>query len=217
MADPSFWDSATDFSGEETANLAVNVGATPAKFDRTKAKALYERMQRSYNAKRRWHQKTDEEFARGDEFGSVPPDQMLESTEMSWVRATDQSEDDQGFLLWLGNQSQSAFETQRFSRQELARWFVATGIKSRYAFEAGKSKAIVNIDESLSAVERASLLKMVIGMAIRGYGYVAEDNKSPIPKQLEGELAALEMTLTDDTIRKYLKEAVETVLPGKPL
>ena len=85
MADPSFWDSAIDFSGEEAANLAVNVGATPAKFDRTKAKALYERMQRSYNAKRRWHQKTDEEFALGVEFGSVPPDQMLESTEMSWV------------------------------------------------------------------------------------------------------------------------------------
>ncbi len=47
MADSSFWDSATDFSAEEAANLAVNSYAASKKFDPTTVKALYERMQRS--------------------------------------------------------------------------------------------------------------------------------------------------------------------------
>lgn len=215
MADSSFWDSATDFSGEEAANLAVNFRATGTKVDRTAVRALYERMQRSYKARKRWHQKTDEEFARGDEFGSVPPDHILESTEMSWVHTTDESEDDQGFLLWLGNQSQSAFETQRFSRHELARWFVATGIKSRYPFETGQAATTFGMEKALSKVERNSLLKMVIAMAIRGYGYVPTDKKSTVTGEIDKDVSALGMTIDDGTVLKYLKEAVETVLSGK--
>lgn len=71
-------------------------------------------------------------------------------------------------------------------------------------------------ENSLKTIERQSLLKMVIGMAIDGYGFVPNASKSDIPKQLADSLAELGLEITDDTIRKYLKLATETVLPSKP-
>lgn len=68
----------------------------------------------------------------------------------------------------------------------------------------------------LSTLERESLLKLVVGMAIDGYGYEPTATRSPIPKQLADSLAVHGIDITDDTIRKYLKLATDTVLPAKP-
>lgn len=225
MADSSFWDAATDFTAEEAVELAVAFGCKQSEFDRTKIKSLYERMERSYYAKRTWHQMTDEMAVSSGEFNSVKPDHMLESIEMR--RATEGNEtrrttysdpanDSLEILTWLGDQRVSAFEIQRFSRDELALWFAGIGMKSRYPFESNKPITPKGTEESFSALERTSLLKMVIAMAIRGYGYVPTDKKSTIPKMIEDEVLALDMEITDDTVRKYLKEAVQKVLPGKP-
>ncbi len=74
----------------------------------------------------------------------------------------------------------------------------------------------LTLDRPLGTTERGHLLRLVIGMAIDGYGYVPGLAKSGVPKELEGVLASLGMSITDDTVRKYLKEARETVLPAKP-
>lgn len=66
----------------------------------------------------------------------------------------------------------------------------------------------------ISTRERDTLLKLLIGMAIDGYDYEPSAAKSPVPKQLQDVLAALRIDVSDDTIRKYLKEAVRNVLPG---
>lgn len=71
-------------------------------------------------------------------------------------------------------------------------------------------------DKTLSTAERNTLLKLVIGMAINGYGYVPATSRSTAPKEIADDLAALGMPITDDTVRKYLKLAQETVLPTKP-
>lgn len=57
--------------------------------------------------------------------------------------------------------------------------------------------------------ERATLLKIVSGMAKDGYGYDPTASRSPFPKELEGILDSLGMPVSDDTIRKWLKEASE--------
>ncbi|WAP69948.1 hypothetical protein [Jiella pelagia] len=57
--------------------------------------------------------------------------------------------------------------------------------------------------------EHESLLKLVIGLAIGGYGYVPNSNRSPIHKEIADELERLGIPLTDDTIRKYLREGAE--------
>lgn len=71
-------------------------------------------------------------------------------------------------------------------------------------------------DKPLSTVERNTLLKLVIGMAIKGYGYDPQAKRSDIPKSIETDLVQLGIAITDDTVRKWLNEAANTVLPQKP-
>lgn len=68
-------------------------------------------------------------------------------------------------------------------------------------------------EKSLGARERESLLKLVLAMAIDGYGYDPSAAKSPTAGELAGHVELLGMSLSDDTIRNYLKEAKE-LLPG---
>jgi hypothetical protein len=63
--------------------------------------------------------------------------------------------------------------------------------------------------ESLGQSERASLLKLVITMAIDGYKYEPTSRKSPLASELTDAAQKLGLTLTDDTARKWLKQASE--------
>lgn len=46
-------------------------------------------------------------------------------------------------------------------------------------------------------------------MAVDGYGYIPTASRSPLPKEIEGVLDRLGIPVSDDTIRKWLKEAAE--------
>ncbi len=72
------------------------------------------------------------------------------------------------------------------------------------------------IEKPLSSRERESLLKLVIGMAIRGYSYDPVALKSAASKEITDDLASLGISIDTDTVRKYLKVAANTVLPAKP-
>ncbi len=69
-------------------------------------------------------------------------------------------------------------------------------------------------EKSLSVRERESLLKLIIGMAVDGYGYDPKGGRSPIAKELSDHLLRLGLSLSDDTIRSYLNEAKEH-FPGE--
>jgi len=64
-------------------------------------------------------------------------------------------------------------------------------------------------EKSLGTKERESLLKMVIAMAVDGYGYETDDKRSPIPQQISDALARRGTSLDVGTVRKWLKEAAE--------
>lgn len=66
---------------------------------------------------------------------------------------------------------------------------------------------------SLSQRERTSLLKLVIGMAIRGYGFDPKSSRSGTAAEIAGDLHTSGLSLDADTVRKYLNEAKE-LLPG---
>ncbi|MFN4266001.1 MAG: hypothetical protein ACK4F8_09690 [Aquabacterium sp.] len=68
-------------------------------------------------------------------------------------------------------------------------------------------------DKTLSTTERNTLLKLVIGMAVKCYVYDPKASKSTTPKEIADDLAGLGISITDDTVRKYLKEAAQTFLP----
>jgi len=66
----------------------------------------------------------------------------------------------------------------------------------------------------MEARERASLLRLVVGMAVGGYGYDPKSKRSPIPNQIRDDLVKLGLDLHQDTIRRYLNEATN-ILPKK--
>lgn len=72
------------------------------------------------------------------------------------------------------------------------------------------------MEKPLSTKERDTLLKLVIGMAMKGYCHSPSAAKNNAPKEISDDLAALGISVSDDTVRKYLKQAADTVLPSKP-
>lgn len=80
--------------------------------------------------------------------------------------------------------------------------------------------ALANEDERQasrpqSTRERDSLLKLILGMALGGYGFDPDASKSPTPKEIADDLATHGISITDDTVRKYLKESARAFLPAK--
>ncbi|OOG53007.1 hypothetical protein [Polaromonas sp. C04] len=71
-------------------------------------------------------------------------------------------------------------------------------------------------EKPLNTRERDTLLRLLIGMAVKGYSHDPAAAKSNAPKEIADDLASLGMSVSDDTVRKYLKQAAETVLPAKP-
>ena len=67
----------------------------------------------------------------------------------------------------------------------------------------------------LSTRERDTLLKLIIGMAVQGYKYDPTAARSPVPKEITDDLSALGISIDGDTVRKYLKEAMQKVLPNR--
>lgn len=72
------------------------------------------------------------------------------------------------------------------------------------------------LEKPLRTRERDTMLKIIIGMAVKGYSYDPDASRSTLPKEVADDLAALGVGVSDDTVRKYLKEAAESVLPVSP-
>lgn len=77
---------------------------------------------------------------------------------------------------------------------------VAAHVQTKQALEETKGKA-------LPLKERESLLKLVIGMAIGGYGFDPQAVRTPITAQISTDLLTNGVGLDEDTIRKYLQKA----------
>lgn len=67
-------------------------------------------------------------------------------------------------------------------------------------------------EKPVSTRTRNNMLKMIIGMAMKGYGYALFATKSNTVTEIEKDLGDLGIPVGDDTIRNYLTEAV-TLLP----
>lgn len=66
---------------------------------------------------------------------------------------------------------------------------------------------------SAASRERQSLLRLVIGMAIGGYGFDPKASRTATAREIGSDLQLRGLALDEDTIRKYLNEAKEQ-LPG---
>lgn len=63
-------------------------------------------------------------------------------------------------------------------------------------------------EKKIHPLEKRSLLKMVLAMAMDCYGYDPEDKKSPVTQDIvDAVTLKLDMTIDSDTVRKFLQEA----------
>lgn len=69
-----------------------------------------------------------------------------------------------------------------------------------------RSKTL-HLEKPLHTKERETLLKLIIGMAVDGYGYIPTATRSPIPRELTDALAGQGISIDQDTVRKWLKNA----------
>ncbi len=70
--------------------------------------------------------------------------------------------------------------------------------------------------DSFKTIERKTALKLIIGMAVGGYGHHPMSSRSDTVSTVKSDLDRLGMGLNEDTIRKWLKEAAE-FLPADAL
>jgi hypothetical protein len=73
-------------------------------------------------------------------------------------------------------------------------------------------KTLTVLEKSLSTRERQTVLKLIIGMAINGYGFDPAAKRSEQISAIADDLAKLGLNLDPDTIRKWLHEGRE-ILP----
>jgi hypothetical protein len=66
--------------------------------------------------------------------------------------------------------------------------------------------------KEVSPRERISMYKLIVGMAMDGYGWVPTAARSPVPKEISVCLKDKGLHLDEDTVHKYLHEAKD-VLP----
>lgn len=130
--------------------------------------------------------------------------------------ATLQTENDEHaqrtFEEWLDGQDQidrlnGEHEMQLASLQDA---LAHAKIQNALLLEQNNAKAAEPpMDEALATIERKSLLTIVIASAVGGFGYDPKSNKSPAPQEIASEAQRLGLKTTDDTVRKYLKEATK--------
>jgi hypothetical protein len=93
---------------------------------------------------RGWHHNTLNPQDDRDDYEGPRKPNMLSCLHMEWREkrwnqlAQDEVSD---FYHWLESDSRSGFETQRFSRSEIARWISDIGVKSIYQFDKSKTTA----------------------------------------------------------------------------
>lgn len=73
------------------------------------------------------------------------------------------------------------------------------------------------VEKPLSTRERDTIYKMLIVMAMDGYGYDPAASKNPQTKEIADALAANGLSVTDDTVRKYLTASAQACLTSARL
>jgi hypothetical protein len=138
----SHWDVATDFTGCQAAALALGLDPIETETKYSISLPLYIRMKRCYISKRDWLR---DDMSPHNEEGVISRSDMLESVELHWWRRQVEPGTWGSYCDWVKAETESRFEHQRFTRQELTRWLVEIKFESRYKFDIDNSDAVRTI------------------------------------------------------------------------
>ncbi|MCR9060518.1 MAG: hypothetical protein NXI02_24490 [Rhodobacteraceae bacterium] len=138
----------------------------------------------------------------------------LEAVQINCQAVQDQldAQDQQSFDDWLDamddiGRLQEGHDSEVTSLREALE--SAQSDNSALQEQLAQTKAGNTEEDALSTSERKSLLTIIMALATDGYGYSPNQKKSTLPKDIEGAAALIGLSITDDTARKYLKEAAK--------
>lgn len=97
------------------------------------------------------------------------------------------------------------------ARAKTAEHTVASLTSRVSELEAAIADGVINT--SSQTRERESLLKLVIGVAVEQYNFDPRANRNTAAAEIASDLQLCGLSLTDDTIRKYLREGAELLPP----
>lgn len=212
MGDLDHYNLWEDFSIREAAWLAA--GHEPGLKSTPSAEALLVRMERAFfHTLREAHRQVEiGQRLKFDDACLVPRVLDPVDIESPPVRVT-------GAWIDLVEARWEEDQTQvRFTRSTIAAWFSANGngFVPKYPFvqpQAGLGTA--GLADKLTTTERHTLLRIVWGMATtKPYHFDPTAPRSDAATIIASSTAAAGCSVSDDTVRKYLKEAA--ALFGKP-
>ncbi len=94
-------------------------------------------------------------------------------------------------------------------KEAFIEWLNTKGVHSDF-FHGVKTKAKPDTPpDAFKTLERKTALKLIIGMAVKGYAYDPNASRSNTVSEIKSDLEGLGIALDDDTIRKWLREATE--------
>ncbi len=128
----------------------------------------------------------------------------LESTEHAAVREQ---------FVALDSLAALTIEQMDAERVEYAAEIEALKAEHRAEIAALSAKHLESVPKELSWRERESVFKMLIGMAVGGYGLDPAAKRSDVVPEIVGDLERLGVAVSDETVRKYLKMSAQLLPP----
>lgn len=219
MEDLSHWDIVATFLPEEAATLAVGLDPAIALSPDSKGRRdiVLREIFSAYNDSVEWVSSYVFHF---DGLTKVPKDFALERA----LEAPLMSIELRSATLLahqLGNDelpSEFSFGNANvtFDRETLQKWFKDRKFRPQYVFVIDdKPPLSQSSDQPIGPQERASLYKLVIGMAIDGYGYNPTAKRNDATSEIANGLQERGIGLDVDTVRNWLQKAA-AVLPDTP-
>jgi hypothetical protein len=192
MADLSHWDFAEQFSGYDAAALILGFEPRDSEEFQGRINVVVDRMGLHYECA--LDKARIEQFAPSWEtepIDTVLSQQDLPSVELlkGWQRSAERGEDGP-FHVWLSDRRKPLFENQEFSREKVANWLAAIGMRSRYAFkrDADEADAIEHITADFDPSDSPPELdaaNMAFRAVIKGYGDPAATPRNRLVEYLE--------------------------------
>ena len=203
--DLSHWDVRTDFVADEVAALAMGKDPAGEGYVPNDKRPLYQRMENSYDAARKWRKPgDDDEEPRWEEYGVTNKPEILSSVGMRHQLDNWDADEGRSLSNWLADDELSGFRTQRFAREEIARWLAAIEVQSRYIFESNQSGTETNIEKPLGSKERNTLLRIIAALCKDcKYDYTKAAKTAALIKSTAD---SMDISIGETTIEEHLKK-----------
>lgn len=125
----------------------------------------------------------------------------------------------QGVIFPLQAALHDIRETWHVTREDLKQWCLpAPNLRPPFLFPSGTQgtpgkdsviRPAAPKAKPLHTKERATALKLIIGMATCGYKYNSQATRNGATAEIAKDLDSLQLSLDEDTVRKWLKDAAE--------